>query len=103
MLSVSFFVFLVGPAYGAGIAEVVTRTSGNKRGHVIEAIGVGSIVIGAAVAIGLKVIPLVAVAAKLGSGATTGGLIVEVVTGSVFPLLGIALAISTCYSKLKYF
>lgn len=87
---VSFFVFFIGPAYGGFVAEVVLRFSGRKRGPLIEAVGVGSIVLGALIVLIPRFIklPLEAIAPMLMT--------------SIWPLLGIGLAVAACYGRLKY-
>ncbi len=90
---VGFFVFLLGPAYGAIVAEAVLRSTGRKRGPMVEVVGVGGIVAGAIIAIGGRYHVFFALA-----GAHPSLLI-----WLLWPLVGVALAISTCYSRLKYF
>ncbi len=109
MSGVSFFVFFVGPLYGGVVAEAVLRAAGRKRGRVLEVIGVGSIVLGALLALA----PFLAVALFAGHGApaqapaaSAPGLPAPMLgaemTGFVIPLIGFALAVSTCYARLKY-
>ena len=86
--SLGFFVFFLGPLYGGFVAECVLRAAGRKRGLVLEIIGVGSIVLGALLVVGqrLSVAPnwLLALPSLL------------------WPLVGIGLAVSACYARLKY-
>jgi membrane-associated HD superfamily phosphohydrolase len=105
LFAVGFFVFLIGPAYGAIVAEVVLRVSGYKRGRTVEWIGVGSIVVAAAAVIGFNL--MVTAAAVKASATLAPGMAAIVVpsmfSGLLWPLVGVGLAISVCFSKLRYF
>jgi hypothetical protein len=89
---VYFFVFFVGPAYGALVAEVVLRAAGRKRGRSLEIIGVGSIILGALLVFIPRLLPLLRHPAAMNMDAL----------GLLWPAVGFALAISTCYSRLKF-
>lgn len=97
MSSLGFFVFFIGPMYGGIVAEAVLRAAGRKRGRVLEVIGVGSIVLGAA----LVLVPWLGL--LRGAGAEEGATLVGFsLMGLAWPLLGFGLAISACYARLKY-
>jgi hypothetical protein len=112
---VGFFVFFVGPIYGGIVAEAILRAAGRKRGRILEVIGIGSIALGALL---VCVVPLLLVAAALhaahGIPAPNGSsppatapvpaasFLTSSLVGFLWPLLGCALAISTCYARLKY-
>ena len=103
--ALGFFVFLIGPAYGAAVAEVVLRVSGQKRGTLIECIGVGSIVLGALIVLGDRFLGLSyasAAAQHLPPGAITD-ILPGMVMSLEWRLLGIGLAISVCFTRLRYF
>lgn len=89
---ISFFVFFVGPIYGGIVAEGVLRAAGRKRGRALEVIGIGSIIAGAAV----TMLPRLAVLLHPGAVMGIGGI------GMLWPLVGFVLAISTCFTRLKY-
>ncbi len=82
-----FFVFFVGPIYGGIVAEAVLRSAGRKRGLALEIIAVGSIVIGAVLSIAPTLLHSHSLVA---------------IVRYAWPLVGIGLAISTCYGRLKY-
>jgi hypothetical protein len=108
LFAVGFFVFFIGPGYGAVVAEVVSRASGRKRGPMIEAIGVGGIVIGALLVIGGTAVSTLVAASHAAARANAGGLsteliLMEFVPTLVWPVVGMVLAISACFSRLRYF
>jgi hypothetical protein len=89
-----FFVLIVGPMYGAVVAEIILRISGRKRGPALEAIGVGSIILGALI----TALPWLLVTTGIATAAVpVGGML-----PSLWQLLGCALGASTCYGRLKY-
>jgi hypothetical protein len=98
-----FFVFFIGPTYGLIVAEIVLRVTGRKRGILIESIGVGSIVVGALIAIGYSVMTDMRAAALAGAHIGFGVMLQSIVGAIVWPLIGIVLAISSCFSKIRYF
>ena len=93
MTMLGFFVFFVGPLYGGFVAEAVLRSAGRKRGRILEVIGVGSIALGAL----WVCLPRLGLALHAGTASPFTGL------SLAWPLVGFALAISACYSRLKYF
>jgi len=98
---IGFFVFFIGPAYGTAIAEVVLRVSGRKRGRLIEAIGIGGICAGALVALGPQLVRLLTAlhqAPTVGTTVAGAGL----TFAFLWPLVGLVLAISACFYRLRY-
>lgn len=95
----SFFVLFAGPIYGAIVAEVVLRVTGRKRGPIIEAIGVGSIIVGALLTFLPELLRLIG----MGSAHVVPGTVLAwSVTSVMWRLLGCGLAASTCYGRLKF-
>ncbi len=99
--SIGFFVFFLGPMYGVAVAEVALRVSGRKRGRIIEAIGVGSIVAGAVIVIWFEILPILHLAAH--GRSITGGDVLAAFGGLAWPLIGVGLAVASCFSKLRYY
>ncbi len=99
LMSISFFVFFIGPAYGGIMAEIVLWCSGRKRGPAIEAIGVGGIVVGALLVMGRMF--LLGLYRTLTGVPNPVDVVPFYVMGAVWPLIGVGLAISTCYYRLK--
>ena len=95
MTFTGFFVFFLGPLYGGFVAEAVLRAAGRKRGRALEVIGVGGILVGAAVTL---LPPLLSLPHAAGAG-PGGGL---ALAGLLWPLVGFGLAVSACYARLKY-
>jgi hypothetical protein len=101
--SISFFVFLVGPFYGGVVAEVVLRVSGRKRGPVLEAIGIGSIVLGYLLTLMPTLIMITGSPHAVTATPAAAPMMVGLgLSHTVWQLVGAALAISTCYGRLKY-
>jgi hypothetical protein len=103
----NYWVIFAGPIFGGVEAEAILRASGRKRGLALEIIGVGSIVVGYLLVLLPTVIALFAPHAPATPGApqATPGLDVGLawgITGTVWHLIGAALAISACYGRLKY-
>jgi MFS family permease len=101
LVFIGFFVFFIGPAYGTAIAEVVLRVSGRKRGRLIEAIGIGGICLGALIALGPRLLGLLAMLHLAQNVSTTvagAGMSFAV----LWPLIGVVLAISACFYRLRY-
>lgn len=98
MTALGFFVFFVGPIYGGIVAQAVLWASGRKRGRILEVIGIGSILLGAALTLLGPLLWTVRAAGAGGGGVHLGINLI----GYAWPLLGFGLAISTCYARLKY-
>lgn len=92
MTMLGFFVFFVGPLYGGLVAEAVLRAAGRKRGQALEIIGVGSIALGAL----WTCLPRLMLFLHAGATAPLSGL------SLAWPIVGFALALSACYSRLKF-
>ncbi|MBV9851277.1 MAG: hypothetical protein JO250_16530 [Armatimonadetes bacterium] len=95
MMLTGFFVFFVGPLYGGFVAEAVLRAAGRKRGRALEVIGVGGILVGAAVTL----LPQLWMVTRAVSAGPAGGF---AFAGLLWPLVGFGLAIPACYARLKY-
>lgn len=108
LTAIGFFVFFIGPVYGTAVAETVLRVSGRKRGRMIEAIGVGSIVVGALVTFGplllfsLGIVGAHAHAPAAGMSPMNGFIAGWGMISILWPLVGFGLAISTCFYRLRY-
>jgi len=103
MWSISFFVLFASPVYGGIVAEAVLRSSGRKRGRIIEVIGVGSIIIGYILMLVLTYGNLFGAAATPGAAPAVpvAPVVAYGLTGTAWHLVGAALAISTCYGRLR--
>jgi hypothetical protein len=100
---VNFFVIFVGPIYGGIVAEAVLRCSGRKRGPILEVIGVGSIVVGYLLVLLPTIIAMfVPTPVAAAPNPVAGAALAWGISGIVWHLIGAALAISTCYGRLKY-
>ncbi|HEX5322548.1 MAG TPA: hypothetical protein VFW40_02100 [Capsulimonadaceae bacterium] len=109
LTAIGFFVFFIGPIYGTAVAEAVLRASGRKRGRMIEAIGIGSIMVGALVVFGPVLLMSLglahASAQAVGTGAAppmSGFVWGYGLTMMLWPLVGFVLAISACFYRLRY-
>jgi len=94
--SIGFFTLFASPIYGGIVAEAILRTSGRKRGPILQFVGVGSIVIGYVLVI------LREVGNAFGSPAGMGVARASSSIWAVWHLIGAALAISACYGRMKY-
>lgn len=108
LTAVSFFVFFIGPIYGTIVAEAVLRASGQKRGRLLETIGIGSIVIGGLVVFSRILLPMIGMANAVSQGGGPGaapplGFVLSYsLMGMVWPLIGIGLAISACFYRMRH-
>ena len=102
---ITFFIFFVGPAYGAGIAEMILWITGRKRGPLVEAVGVGSIIVGALIAYFPHVLGAFEMArTEAASKVTTfdpSTAFSMVMLGILWPVIGVALAAGVCYTRLR--
>lgn len=106
---VGFFIFFVGPIYGTAVAEAVLRSTGRKRGRLIEAIGIGSILAGALVVFGPQILLFFGLGgtavsqAAGGAGSPMAGVYLGLgMMSLIWRLIGFALAISACFYRLRY-
>jgi hypothetical protein len=103
LAEISWFVFIIGPMYGGFVAEVVLRAAGRKRGPIIEAIGVGSIIVGGVLVVVKAFLDMRALASVIpGAPELSGSLMTSAVTSTIWPLIGVGLGASACYYRLKY-
>lgn len=106
---VGFFIFFVGPIYGTAVAEVVLRVTGRKRGRLIEAIGIGSILAGVLVVFGpvllmsMGIAGVSAHAVASGHAPASAGFVWSLgLMAVLWPAIGFVLAISACFYRLRY-
>jgi hypothetical protein len=106
---VGFFIFFVGPIYGTAVAEVVLRASGRKRGRIIEAIGIGGILVGALVLFVPELIAYMGAGVAASNTAATGAaptmnpfVLGLGMMGMLWRLIGFVLAISACFYRLRH-
>jgi hypothetical protein len=83
--AVGFFCLFIGPLYGGVMAQAIIWASGRKRGTILDVIAIGGIVVGA---LSLLAIP----AGLLGIG----------LVNLVLRVAGVALAVSACYARMRY-
>jgi hypothetical protein len=82
--------FLLAPFYGRFVADAVLSFAGNARGRKVEALGVGSLILGSLAAIGTPF----AIARVAGTASLSGWS--QIIVGAA-----LGLAVAFCYNRLK--
>lgn len=97
LYSIGFFTLFVSPLYGGFVGDMVLRASGRKRGRALEAIAVGGIILGGVLGIVIRVLPFVHMAAARG-----GSVLDYIGFTLLWPIIGVCLAVSSCYTRMHY-
>ncbi|HEY3329122.1 MAG TPA: hypothetical protein VGK19_03800 [Capsulimonadaceae bacterium] len=90
------FIFFIALAYGAFVAEVVLRATGQKRGKTVEAVAFGGIALGAIIDLAPKILVIVA---THGANGVDPDIMSYSLTQNV---VAIVLAFVGCYYRLRY-
>jgi len=94
---IGFFVILLAPVAGGVIAEIVRAAVRRRRGRYLTLVATGAFVLGC---VPLILLPLLGVLFALLNG-SAGGLLLNALWGTLWPLVFCVLGASTVYARLR--
>jgi hypothetical protein len=103
--SINFFALIVAPLYGGFVGDMVIRAAGRKQGKILQIFAISGIVLGGLSSLFPWVWLFFAGSHRVAAFATSpnGTMMTQMLGMSViWPIIGMALAISACCGRMRY-